>query len=279
MYFQASTGNTIYFETFGDPALPPLLLIHGSTLTGMQDYGVLSNTIERFATRYRVIVPDCRGHGRSSAVWRAVDAADGPRPIALPDVAKTRLTYSFSAMARDMAELLAHLGAAPAFIAGHSNGGNVALYMVKEQAKHVRAAVLLAANAYIDDHIEKRVPRAMDPARVEHESVDWMNEMIALHDAQHGAGYWRDLLRATIAETISVPRWTARDLADVRVPCLCVQGANDAVNAPGRHAQVLAEWLPGAELWVPEGVAHSVHWEIADEFERRVVAFFETQKN
>jgi pimeloyl-ACP methyl ester carboxylesterase len=276
MYFTASDGNAIYYETYGDPSAPPLLLIHGSTLTGAQDYVVLSDTAARFAARYRVIVPDCRGHGRSSAVWRASDdaAAHEPRPIALPDVAKTRLTYSFSAMARDLAELLVHLGASPANVAGHSNGGNVALYMAKEQSAHVRAAVLLAANAYIDTHIETRVPRGMDPARVERESVDWMNEMIALHDPHHGRGYWRDLLRATIAETISVPRWTASDLADVRVPCLCVQGENDAVNAAGRHAQILAEWLPVAEVWVPEGVAHSVHWEIPDAFERRLSDFF-----
>jgi pimeloyl-ACP methyl ester carboxylesterase len=274
MYFTASDGNAIYYETFGNAASPPLLLIHGSTLTGAQDYVVLSNTAARFADRYRVIVPDCRGHGRSSAIWRDTAAPDEPRPIALPDVAKTRLTYSFSRMARDMAELLAHLGASPAYVAGHSNGGNVALYMAKEQGASVRAAVLLAANAYIDEHIEKRVPRGMDPERVARESVDWMNEMIALHDPHHGPGYWRDLLRATIAETISVPRWTAQDLADVRVPCLCVQGDNDAVNAAGRHAQTLAQWLPVAEAWVPAGVAHSVHWEAADEFERRVSAFF-----
>jgi pimeloyl-ACP methyl ester carboxylesterase len=272
MFFTASAGNAIFFEMYGPADAPPLLLIHGSTLTGHQDFVQLSQTAQRFAARYRVIVPDCRGHGRSTALWRAPGDIDNR---ALPEVARTRLTYSFSAMARDLAELLAYVGASPAFVVGHSNGGNIALYMAKEQAAHTRAAVLLAANAYIDEHIGQRVPRGMDPERVERKNDDWTREMIHLHDAYHGRGYWRELLRATIAETISVPRWTAADLAETRVPCLCVQGERDAVNAAGRHAQILAEWLPNAEAWIPDGVGHSVHWEQPDAFEQRVTTFFD----
>lgn len=258
MQFETRNGNFLYYEEFGSPDAAAVLLIHGSTLTGRQDYCVHSDLAARLAQRYRVLVPDCRGHGRSEAVRDE----------------RGRVTYSFAAMAQDLADLVEGLAASPAYVIGHSNGGNVALYMVRHHPHAVRAAVLLAANAYIDDHVRTRVPIGMDPDRVEHESPDWMHEMIALHDGAQGAGYWRELLRATIDETITNPDWTAADLADVRVPCLCVQGENDRVNAPGRHAQVLAEWLPGAQLWIPPGVGHSVHYELPDEFERRVVEFF-----
>jgi pimeloyl-ACP methyl ester carboxylesterase len=258
MQFETSNGNSLYYEEFGSPDAAAVMLIHGSTLTGRQDFCVHSNLAERLAQRYRVLVPDCRGHGASEAV-----RVDG------------RSTYAFAAMAQDLADLVEGLAAAPAYVIGHSNGGNVALYMVRHHPRAVRAAVLLAANAYIDDHVRTRVPVGMDPERVAREDADWMNEMIALHDDAQGAGYWRELLRATIDETITNPDWTAADLADVRVPCLCVQGENDRVNAPGRHAQVLADWLPGAELWIPPGIGHSVHYERPDEFERRVAMFFD----
>lgn len=258
MRFETSSGVSLHVDVFGDAAAPPLLLIHGSTLTGWRDYGHLSNMVERFSRRYRVILPDCRGHGRSQATWT-----------------NGRLDYSFSQMAADLAELLRGLGAAPAFVAGHSNGGNVALFMAKEQPAVTRAAVLLAANAYIDAHVRRRVPVGMDPERVAVQSPEWMNEMIELHDSTHGNGYWRHLLQATILETITTPDWTREDLKDVNVPCLCVQGELDRTNAPGRHAQVLSEWLPRAELWVPEGIGHSVHHELPDAFEQRVIAFFE----
>lgn len=272
MNYKTSSSIVMHYDEFGAPDAPPVLLVHGSTLTGTQDYCVHSDLAARLAKRYRVIVPDCRGHGRSSAVWRDGSASLAGAPPGWQD---TRLTYSFSAMAQDCAELLQTLNASPACVIGHSNGGNVALYMAKEQPQHVRAAVLLAANAYIDQHLRDRVPVGMNPDRVAHESAEWMNEMIALHDPHHGDGYWRELLKATINETITNPEWTARDLQDVRVPCLCVQGENDGVNAPGRHAQTLADWLPVSELWIPPGVGHSVHYDLPDEFERRVCAFFD----
>ena len=247
--------DNIYYEEFGDPGAPALLLIHGSTITGRHDYCVESNMAERFAKRYRVIVPDCPGHGRSG--------------VGEP------LDYSFSRMAARLARLLAKLDASPAFVIGHSNGGNVALYFAKEQPQHTRAAVLLAANAYIDEHVRTRVPVNMHPDRVWRERRAWANEMVELHDTHHGRDYWRVLLEGTIAETITNPDWTKDDLKDVTTPCLCVQGEHDATNAPGRHAQVLHDWLPNAELWVPASAGHSVHHELPDEFERRVQAFFE----
>jgi pimeloyl-ACP methyl ester carboxylesterase len=114
----------------------------------------------------------------------------------------------------------------------------------------------------------------MHPDRVARENVDWMNEMIALHDTHHGTGYWRTLLQGTIVETMTNPDWRRADLRGVHVPCLCVQGEKDGVNVPGRHAQVLHAWLPNANLWLPAGIGHSVHWEIPDEFVRRVNDFF-----
>jgi pimeloyl-ACP methyl ester carboxylesterase len=247
--------DNIYYEEFGDVNAPALLLIHGSTMTGHLDFCIESNMAERFAKRYRVIVPDCPGHGRSG-MGEPFD-------------------YSFSRMAARLAQLLVKLHASPAFVIGHSNGGNVALYFAKEQPQHTRAAVLLAANAYIDDHVRKGVPVNMHPDRVWRERLPWATEMIELHDMHHGRGHWRTLLEGTITETITNPEWTKDDLKDVTVPCLCVQGENDGTNATGRHAQVLHEWLPRSELWIPAGAGHSVHHELPDEFEQRVNAFFD----
>ncbi len=247
--------DNLYYEEFGSPSAPPLLLIHGSTMTGHLDYCVESNMAARFANHYRVIVPDCPGHGRSG--------------VGEP------LNYSFSRMAARLANLLVAIDASPARVIGHSNGGNVALYFAVEQPQHTRSAVLLAANAYIDDHLRNRLPISMNPDRVYRESFAWASEMIELHDTHHGRDHWRKLLTATMRETMTNPDWTKAFLRDVRVPCLCVQGENDGVNVPGRHAQVLYDWLPNSQLWIPEGIGHSVHHHIPDEFEARVAMFFE----
>ena len=77
-YFEHE-GCNLHYEEYGHGA--PLLLVHGlgsSTLDWEKQIPALS-------TRYRVIVPDVRGHGRS----------DKPR-----DRKSTRLNSSHSAVSR-----------------------------------------------------------------------------------------------------------------------------------------------------------------------------------
>jgi pimeloyl-ACP methyl ester carboxylesterase len=258
--FEVSPGVSLSYLTDGPSSGPAVLLVHGSTETGESDWFVASPVASELADLgYFVVVPDCRGHGQSSATF-----TDGA------------LDYSFEQMAADGAGLLRALGVPRAFVCGHSNGGTVALCMARSFPAQVRGAVVLAGNAYVDDHVRTRVPIGMDPNRVDRESPTWRDSMISLHDAHHGDGYWRALLGATVRETISYPNWTAADLASVDVPVLAVQGIDDTVNAPGRHAETIAEWLPRGELWLATGRGHSVHQEAPDEFVRRITAFFDS---
>ena len=244
-------GAHLYYESFGadrsDRA--PIMLIHGSTITGQTDWHAIAPLL---ATAYRVIVPDCRGHGQSS---------------------NPHLSYSFKELADDTAALIRALGYERAHIIGHSNGGNVALVTLLEHPEVVQTCVAQAANAYVSPYLIDREPAVFDPDRVAREAPEWMHQMIALHGPTHGPDYWRDLLRLTLQEIITEPNYTAADLARVQTPVLVIQGANDTVNAPDRHAQFIAQHIPHAELWIPPDVAHSVHLEIPLEWLTRVQDF------
>lgn len=244
-------GANIYYETFGHPHpdRAPILLIHGSTITGRADWGEVAPLLGQ---EYQVYVPDCRGHGKSSNPTHS---------------------YSFREMADDAAGFIRKLGFERAHIIGHSNGGNVALVVLVEHPEVTQSAVVQAANAYVSQFLIDREPAVFEPERVARESPGWMNEMIALHGDTHGPEYWKDLLQLTVKEIISEPNYTPADLAKVRRPALITMGANDTVNAPDRHAQFIAENIPGAELWVPEGIGHSIHKEIPEEWVRRVLDF------
>src|SRR5690606_22842780 len=50
--------------------------------------------------------------------------------------------------------------------------------------------------------------------------------------------------------------------------------ALDPVNAPAHHAEFIAQHIPQAELWLPEGVEHTVHAELPDEWLERVQDFW-----
>ncbi len=247
-------GCRLFYEEFG-PAKPvgrPVLLIHGSTSTGQNDW---ASVIPALAERRRVIVPDCRGHGRS----------DNPRG-----------TYTFREMAADLAELARQLEAAPAHIVGHSNGGNVALVMVMEEADVIASAIVQAANAYVSQDLLVREPPLFDPDRVAREAPDWRDEMIRLHGPTHGPDYWRTLLRLTLAEILAEPNYTPEALARVAQPVFVIEGERDPVNAPSAHGAFIAQHIPGARLWRPEGVSHNVHLETRDEWLTRVQSFWES---
>jgi gamma-D-glutamyl-L-lysine dipeptidyl-peptidase len=251
MPFITVNGAQLYYERYGAdrPGRAPLVLIHGSTQTGAFDWGALAPLLAR---EYAVIVPDCRGHGQSS---------------------NPRHSYAFKEMAADMAGLVRALGYERAHIVGHSNGGNVALVTLLEHPDVVQTAILQAANAYISPDLPEKEPPLFDPDYVARAEPQWMERMMALHGPTHGPTYWRDLLQLTLRETISEPNYTPADLARGQRPTLVIQGENDRVNAPARHAQFMAQHIPFAELWIPAGIAHNVHFEAPLDWLARVLDF------
>jgi pimeloyl-ACP methyl ester carboxylesterase len=241
----------IYYETFGQdaPGRAPLLLIHSATRTG---HATWEHAAPRLAQHYRVIVPDCRGHGQSS---------------------NPHGTYSFSELAADAAGLVRALGYERAHVIGHSNGGNVALVTLMEHPEIVQTCVIQAGNAWVSPDLIEREPPIYEPERIAREDPQWMAEMIALHGPTHGPDYWRELVRLTVGETIREPNYTPADLDKVSRPVLVIEGEKDRVNGTYAHGQFIADNIPGAKLWRPAGVGHHVHDEILDEWLARVLDF------
>lgn len=243
----------IYYELLGDdrPGQAPILLIHGSTQTGRSCWELAAQLLAR---HHRVILYDCRGHGQSS---------------------NPRHSYNFKELASDAVGLLQVLGYQRAHIIGHSNGGNVALVTVMEHPEVVQSAVLQAANAYVSQDLVENEPAIFDPQRVEKEAPQWRDEMIRLHGPTHGLLYWRELLQLTVQEIISAPDYSAEALLHVNRSVLVIQGENDRVNAPARHAQFIARNIPYGELWSPAGIGHNVHDELLFEWCQRIHDFIE----
>ena len=242
---------TMYYETFGDDRAgrAPILLIHGSTIDGRTDWNEIAPAL---AKHYKVLVPDCRGHGHSN---------------------NPRMTYSFFEMADDAATFIRALGYERAHVIGHSNGGNIALVTLMEHPEVTQTCIPQAANAYITRYLVEREPVYFDAGRIERDEPDWMNEMIALHEETNGKGYWRDLVWMTMVETMSEPNYTPAELRRVERPVLVVMGANDGSNARDEHAQYIANNIPNAETWIPENTGHNVHKEREGEWLAKVLEF------
>lgn len=85
---------------------PPLLLLHGNPQTHLMWHAVAPE----LARSFTVVCPDLRGYGGSL------------KPPATPDHAP----YAKRAMARDMVEVMEHLGHRRFLVAGHDRGARVA---------------------------------------------------------------------------------------------------------------------------------------------------------
>ncbi|MEU8248276.1 alpha/beta hydrolase [Nonomuraea sp. NPDC048916] len=95
----------------------PLVLLHG----GFVDHHMWDDQLPVLASRYRVIAPDARGHGRS---------ANATEPFRLAD---------------DLAALLRHLDTGPAILAGVSMGASIAVDTALEHPELVSAVVVSGA--------------------------------------------------------------------------------------------------------------------------------------
>lgn len=244
-------GANIYYQVYGEdhPDRVPILLIHGSTITGAIDW---SDVAPVLALEYKVYVPDCRGHGKSSNPSGA---------------------YSFKQLADDAAAFVKAMGYERMHVIGHSNGGNVALVTVVEHPEVCQTAIPQAANAYVTDYLRQREPIVLEPDYYAAHNPEDVALMIEAHSELFGSNYWRELLNKTMQEIISEPNYTPQDLAQVAIPVLVVMGSEDRVNAPDKHAQYIAENIPSAEIWIPAGIGHSVHHEIPDEWVTRILDF------
>ncbi len=102
---------------------PPLLLLHGNP----QTHAMWHKVAPALAARFSVICADLRGYGRSLKPEATIDHAP----------------YAKREMARDMVEVMHHLGHEAFFLAGHDRGGRVAHRLALDHPERVLKLAVL----------------------------------------------------------------------------------------------------------------------------------------
>ncbi|NVB38511.1 alpha/beta hydrolase [Pseudenhygromyxa sp. WMMC2535] len=109
-------GEVTLNYVIGPDAGPPLLLIPGQ-MESWQGYGLVMPAL---AERFRVVVPDLRGHGKST---------------------RTPGRYSYEICGADLRAFMAEVIGAPAVVAGLSSGGVLALWLGAWAREQVLAVI------------------------------------------------------------------------------------------------------------------------------------------
>jgi 3-oxoadipate enol-lactonase len=261
MQIRSGDAN-IFYEVLGKG--PDLVLLHPFPL----NHHIWDPIAERLATRYRVVLPDLRGHGDS-------DAGEGPATMAKH--------------ARDVMRVCEDAGVERAVFCGNSIGGYVIFELWRLQRERIRAMFLCGTKAGADN-AEARGNRLKAAETVEREGPDQFIEgMLARLLGESTRRNRPDTIdrarnmmrRMTVAGISAVQRGMAErpdsipTLATINVPALVAVGDED-VATPRSEAEVMARGIRGSRLTVVPGAGHYVPLERCEEVHRLLQGFLQS---
>jgi pimeloyl-ACP methyl ester carboxylesterase len=254
MTFQVSALPVEKVEVEGCPisyrvvgAGSPLLLIMGLGADG----SVWQQHVESYARRFRCIIVDNRGVGRSGA-------PEGP--------------YSTSQMADDCAAVVRAATNSPVAVVGLSMGGAIAQELALRHSSLVNGLVLVSAWARCDGYLSEVFDHlsathgALDPQTFSRllQLLIWSPPYVSEHLEELQATRYE--LGPAVPQSAFAAQCTAcknhealSRLGLLKIPTLITAGADDVFTVP-ENAEQLHRAIPGSELEIIAG-GHAHHWE------------------
>ena len=235
-------GIRIWYAEFGSGE--PVLFVHG----GLGNANYFGNQVRALvAKRYRVIVMDSRGHGRSTR--------DG-RP------------FGYDLMASDVIGLLNQLKLGKVALVGWSDGAIIGLDIAMHHPERLSKLFAFAAN-----YDPSGVTSTPSPLVDEYEARAG-REYAALSPTPNG---FKDFLGQITHMWNSQPHWTKADFAKIKVPTWIVDADHDEMV---NHDQprTMADWIPNAGLLIEPEVSHFGFLQSPEQFNADLLRFLAERK-
>ncbi|MBJ6763938.1 alpha/beta fold hydrolase [Myxococcaceae bacterium JPH2] len=252
-------GHSLHYRDVGQG--PAVLLLHAFPLTGAS----FDAQVAALSSRYRFILPDHRGFGRT---------APGEGPLEM------------SRIARDALALLDALQVDSAVVGGVSMGGYAAMALLREDAGRVRGLVLVDTQATADDDAGRERREANAREALEHGPeavVKSLLPKLVAEGPDSPVGRWvaAQMREASPTGLAAAQRGMglrpdSKDmLARYAGPALVVVGEQDAIT-PLEKAQQMAGLVAGARLELIRGAAHLSNQERPEEFNAVLRSFLDS---
>ena len=223
-HFAEVNGIQMYYETYGEGE--PLVLLHGFGTSG----ALWEPFVEAFAKNYKLIVPDLRGHGRSSNPTK-------------------KFTHRQSAL--DVYALLDKLKIKEFRGIGISTGGMTLIHMAIQQPDRPEALVLIGAAMYFPEEARE----VMRQTTVEGMSEqDWENNR-----ARHNLG--DDQIRALyqqfhdFGDSYDDMNFTPPYLSTIKAGTFVVHGDRDKFFPIPIPIEMYRS-IPNSYLWIIPNAGH-----------------------
>lgn len=251
---------TFYYEDRG--AGSPVVLVHAFPVDSRMWEGQLSD----LSSYWRVIAPDLRGFGRSTA--------NAPLTI--------------ESMADDLHALLRELDALPFVLAGISMGGYIGMAYALKYSSDLRGLILIDTKAEADTPEQKagRLKNAeLARTRGATAVADQMLPKMLADETPRRRPAVAEALRKLMEEcppaTIEHALLAMRDrpdrsaqLGSISIPTLVIVGDNDSIT-PIAAAESMQKRIPNAELAVIRGAGHMAPMEQPAQVNRAIRQFLQ----
>ncbi len=207
-----SGSANIYYELYGNENNKVLVLLHGNGESGRH----FKKHIEILKDKYRLLVIDSRGHGRS-------------------EFGKGQL--SLGTMSVDLVNVIEHLGFDKVNIAGFSDGANIAMLTAIKNSDIIDRLILIGGNYNI--HGFKPATALMLRAGYFCASLSAFVSPLNRFNKEY------------FSLMVKEPDLKKEALSVIRAKTLVINGNKDMIKTS--HAKAIAAAIPKAQLKIVEG--------------------------
>lgn len=211
-------GVPMWYDERGDG--DPLVLLHGG-LTDSRDF---SGNLDALAGRFRLLLPERRGHGHT---------ADVAGPITVEVMAQDTIAFLHATVGR------------PVPVLGYSAGATVALRIATRRPDLVERLVLISGAFHPDGMILRPTADGPPPA-----------PLVAAYAevSPDGAAHFPTVIAKIAHAVADEPGLTTADLGQVTCPTLVIAADDDVVTL--EHTLALYRGLRQAQLAIIPGTSH-----------------------
>ena len=250
------TGIRMHYAYKGDPSGIPVILLHGYG----DSWFSYSSVLPLLDKKYRVYIPDQRGHGQSD------HPANG---------------YELRQFAADALAFMDAMNLKQATIVGHSMGSFIAQHVAAQAPERVTRLVLVGSatsirnnvvvelqrevNALPDSVPEKFVREFQSSMSFEPLPEQFLNGVIK-ESMKLPAHVWREVMAQMLAPE------AAAELRRIKAPTLIIWGDKETIF-PRSEQDLLVSALHNAVLKVYPNTGHVPNWERPEQFAKDLQAF------
>ena len=235
-------GIMMHYQVFGSGE--PVLLIHG----GLGHGDNWSSQIADLSKDHKVIVPDSRGHGRSTR-------NDEP--------------FGYDLMASDYLALLDYLKVDRTALVGWSDGGIIGIDIAMNHPERLTRLFAQAANVTTDGVDPKGFGSKTFVAYIERSRIDYQR-------LSKTPDKFYDFLKKIGEMWATQPSWTKEQLGKITVPTAIVAGDHDEA-IKREHTEYMASVIPGAKLVILPNASHFAMLQDPEGYDKAVRDFIDAK--